>query len=382
MEIKSFYLNSDGKIERDLSPERLKEARQDTTGLLWLDVFDPEREAGPFLLKEMGFHPLAVEDCMDTSHQPAKADEYGNTVFLIVHGIDYSSQKEFVETARLSMFITEGTVVTVHRVPLFSLDTVADRVERDARVMERRADIFAYTILDSLHGAILPALDHLAEVAASLEEVAIDAPGREVLQTILQLKRSAVRIQRTLAPQTRVFNRLSRGEFPLISEEAAPYFRDLQDQTFQLDVINTGVRDTADNALSTYLSSIGIKQNETMRVLAIVAGIFLPLSLVAGIFGMNFDYMPGLDWRWGYFSVLIAMGVVGLITFYYLFVKHMNWNLGRSARLVRSVKPDLNRLMSIPTSTINTIVDTTDSVTRNVTSAVTDTLGNNPNKKK
>lgn len=374
MEIRSFYLNSEGKVEKDLSQERLKEARQDTSGLLWLDISDPEIESGPFLLDEMKFHPLAVEDSIDTSHQPAKADDYHDHVFLIVHGIDYSSDKEFVETARLSMFITEGTVVTAHRVPLYSLDEVVDRIQRDVRIMERKADLFAYTILDALHAAILPALDHLAEVAASLEEAAIDAPGREVLQTILQLKRSAIRIQRTLAPQTRVFNRLSRSEFPLISEDAVPYFRDLQDQTFQLDVINTGVRDTADNALSTYLSSIGIKQNETMRVLAIVAAIFLPLSLVAGVYGMNFEHMPELAWRWGYYSVLGLMGIVGGTTFYYLFARRMNWKIGARVDIVRSVKPDLNRLRDLPGSTINTIVDTTDSVTRNITSTVSDTV--------
>jgi magnesium transporter len=374
MEIRSFYLNSEGKVERDLSPERLHEARQDTSGLLWLDIHDPKSESARFLLDEMKFHPLAVEDAADTSHQPAKADDYGDHAYLIVHGVDYSSQKDFIETARLSMFITAGTVVTVHRVPLFSLDAIAGRIERDVRIMERKADLFAYTILDALHGSILPTLDHLAEVASGLEEEAIDAPGREVLQGILQLKRSAIRIQRTLAPQTRVFNRLSRGEFSFISADAAPYFRDLQDQTFQLEVINTGVRDTADNALSTYLSSISIKQNETMRVLALVTAVFLPLSLIAGIYGMNFKNMPELGWSWGYFAVLGFMGTIGLSTFYYLFVRRMNWRIHPSARIPRSIKPDIDRLRNLPGSTINTIAGATDTVTRNIAHTVSDTI--------
>ena len=357
METHSFYLNRDGKVERDLSPERIREARKDTKGLLWLDIMDPRSEAGPFLLNEMKFHPLAVDDCTDTSHQPAKADDYGDHLFVIVHGIDYSSEKDFVETARLSMFITEGTVVTVHRVPLFSLTQIADRLERDGRMLERPADLFSYVVLDAMHSTVLPALDHLASVAAELEEIAVDAPGRDVLTHILQLKRSAIRIQRVMSPQMRVFNRMSRGEFPLISTAAAPYFRDLQDQIFQLDVINTGVRDTADNALATYLSSIGIKQNETMRILAIVAAVFLPLTLIAGIYGMNFDNMPELHWRWGYYAVLGVMGSVAAGTFYWLVIRRVNWGLHHGARLARTVKPDFERLRRIP-STVNTTVNT------------------------
>lgn len=368
MEIKSFYLNSEGRVERDLTPEKIKEARVDTGHLLWLDIFDPQHESGDFLLHDMGFHPLAVDDCMTASHQPAKVDDYGSHIYLIVHGIDYSSTKDFIETARLSMFIADGTVVTVHRVPLFSLDAIIDRIERDTRLLQRPSSLFSYTILDSLHDNILPALDHLAEVAAELEEASIEAPGRKVLQTILQLKRSAVRIQRTLSPQQRIFNRMSRNEFPLISSEASIYFRDLQDQIIQLDVINMGVRDSADNALATYLSSIGIKQNETMRVLAIVAAIFLPLSLIAGIYGMNFTYMPDTQWRWGYFTVLGFMAVAGLSTFYWLFVRKLGL-AARSRHLVRNIKPPIEQVRKI-SSPINAIVDVRDAVTERISHTV------------
>ena len=372
MEIRSFYLNQDGEIERDLTPERLLHAREDTGNLLWLDILDPEYEAGSFLLDDMGFHPLAVDDCLSTSHQPAKVDDYGSHVYLIVHGIDYSSTEDFIETARLSMFITEGTVVTIHRVPLISVGVVIDRIERDPRLMARAASLFGYTILDSLHDSILPALDHLAEVGAELEEASIESPGKAVLQTILQLKRSAIRIQRTMAPQTRVFNRMSRNEFPLISGDASLYFRDLHDQVIQLEVINQGVRDSADNALATYLSSIGIRQNETMRLMAIVAAVFLPLTLIAGIYGMNFEHMPDLQYRWGYFAVLGFMAAIGLGSFYWLFVRQMDWHL-RGKRMVQSMKPTVENMRQM-TSPINTVMDMTESVTETITRTVTSAI--------
>ncbi len=373
MQIKSFYLNTEGRIEQDLSPERLKEAREDPSGLLWLDVYDPDFECEPFLADEMGFHPLAIGDAFSRQHQPAKVDDYGSHLFMIVHGIDYSSQQEYVETARLSMFVAEALVVTVHRVQMISFDAIIQRIERDTKIMERPASLFSYIIFDSLHDAILPTLDHLSDVAAGLEEVAIDAPGREVLQQILQLKRSTIRIQRTMAPQIRVFNRLSRNEFPLIEEEAAVYFRDLQDQIIQLDVINQGVRDTADNALATYLSSIGIKQNETMRVLAIVAAVFLPLSLLAGIYGMNFTNIPELDVSWGYFAVIGLMAVVGLSTFYWLFARKLILNLRRSSEMIRSIKPPMEHVTRMM-SPMDAMVNATDTAARNLSKVVTDTI--------
>ena len=375
MEIRSFYLNADGEIEKDLDAERLNEARQDKSGLLWLDVMDPDFESADFLVNEMNFHPLAVDDAMSRSHQPAKVDDYQSHLFMIVHGIDYSSDQDFIDTARLSMFVAEGTVLTLHRVSLISVDNVIERIERDIRLMERPASLFSYTILDSLHDGILPALDHLSDVAANLEEISVDAPGRQVLQQILQLKRSTIRIQRTMAPQIRVFNRLSRDEFPIIEEQASLYFRDLQDQVIQLDVINQGVRDTADNALATYLSSIGIKQNETMRVLAIVAAVFLPLSLLAGIYGMNFEHMPDLRWRWGYFMVLGVMLTVGLGTFYWLFIRPFVSDIRKRAEMVMDVKPTIDQVQKM-TAPVGSVVDMTDMVTRNVAGTVTGTVGN------
>jgi magnesium transporter len=113
-----------------------------------------------------------------------------------------------------------------------------------------------------------------------------------------------------MAPQREVLNRLSRGEFPGIKAEAQIFYRDVYDHLVRIEDLNQNIRDMADNALSTYLSSVANRQNETMRVLSIVATIFMPLTLLAGIYGMNFEYMPELSWRWGYFAVLGVMGVV------------------------------------------------------------------------
>ncbi len=373
MQIRSFYLNSEGEIERELSPERIQQAMEDKEGLLWLDIFDPDNESGSFLQNEMQFHPLAIDDALGRQHQPSKADDYGSHIFLIVHGIDYSSDEEFVETARLSMFISEGTVVTLHRVSLVSVEMVVDRISRDNRLMKRPSSLFSYTILDSLHDAILPSLDHLGEVAAELEEAAIESPGRQLQQHILQLKRSTIRIQRTMSPQIRVFNRLSRNEFPLVGEHASLYFRDLHDQIVQLDVINQGVRDTADNALATYLSTIGIKQNETMRVLAIVAAIFLPLTLVAGIYGMNFESMPELEWRWGYFAVLGVMLAVGSATFYWLFIRPLDWGWHRGREMMMEMKPSMENIHELM-SPVGSVAGVTDKVARNVGNVVNTTV--------
>jgi magnesium transporter len=122
-----------------------------------------------------------------------------------------------------------------------------------------------------------------------------------------------MRVHRIMAPQREVLNRLSRGDFPQIGPDARIFFRDVYDHIVRLEELNQSTLDRADNALSTYLSAVANRQNETMRVLAVVATIFMPLTLLAGIYGMNFHYMPELAWRWGYFAVLGIIGFVILV---------------------------------------------------------------------
>lgn len=318
MEIRSFYLDPSGEVLRNLDAGDLDQAIADEEHVIWVDIYDPESDSGEYLHEKFGFHPLAIEACNSTLHQPSRADEFEDHLFIILHGVDYSSEADHVETARLSAFIKKGLLVTIHRVPLITVDQVSEQLTRDSRHLQRGEAFLAYYIFDALMENVLPSIDRLMEVASQVEERSLGHPDKRVLEAILDLKRSALYLHRMLVPQRNVMSRLARGEFAAIPQETEIYFRDVFDRITQLDVLVDGLRGTIDNAMATYLSSVGLRQNETMRILAIVTAVFLPLTLIAGIYGMNFEYMPDTRWKWGYFTVLGVMAAIGLTSFWIL----------------------------------------------------------------
>jgi magnesium transporter len=189
--------------------------------------------------------------------------------------------------------------------------------------MRYGADFLAHTLVDTLIDNVLPTIDKMSDVAQDIEEETLRNPQPPTLEAILKLKRSTLRVHRVMAPQREVLNRLSRGEFSIIRSEAQIYYRDIYDHLVRIEDLNQTIRDRADNALATYLSSVANKQNETMKVLSIIAAIFLPLTLVAGIYGMNFEYMPELRVPWAYFAVLGFMGIVIIGVMWWFWAR--NW---------------------------------------------------------
>lgn len=336
MPFSAYYLMPSGELRRGLNEQEVRTAFTSKEGLLWVDICDTTEEDGRFLESTFGFHHLAVEDCVSPRVHPPKIDDFGDHIFIIIHGINHETESHIVETTELEMFLSAHYVVSNHNFPMYSVDHVKRLVEDDARPMKRGADFLAYALMDTLIDNILPTIDEMGERAEEIEEEVIRSPQQATLEAILQLKRSAVRIHRIAAPQRDVLNRLSRGEFRAIGEQARIFYRDVYDHIMRIEDLNQSVRDRASDALSTYLSSVANRQNETMRVLSIVATIFLPLMLVAGIYGMNFERMPELKWGWGYFAVIGFMATV--IVSALLWFRARNWmTWGR--RRVAKIRP-------------------------------------------
>jgi magnesium transporter len=342
MEIRSFYLDPSGQVVQNLATNDLAQAIADEEHLVWVDVHDPQSEAGDFLHDTFGFHPLAIEACTSTIHQPSRVDEFEDHLFVILHGVDYTSTRDHIETARLSAFIKKGLLVTVHRLDLITLDQVVEQLTRDSRHLQRGEGFLAYFIFDALMENVLPTIDRLMEVAEHVEERSLDQPDRSVLETILDLKRSVSSLHRMLVPQRNVMGRLARGEFPVIATEAEIYFRDVFDRITQLDVLVDGLRGTIDNAMATYLSAVGIRQNEAMRILAVVTTIFLPLTLIAGIYGMNLQ-MPETELSWAYPAVLGVMASMGFLALWLLWGKAFMARF-RQVRHIGSLRIDPRRV--------------------------------------
>jgi magnesium transporter len=345
MAVKSYYLDSEENLKTGLNDDEIKNAIESKTGMLWVDI-EGDAEDGIRVMRDLfNFHRLAIDDCVATLVHPPKVDNFQDHIFLIVHGINYTAETDIVETSQVELFIGQNFVVSHHSLPMYSCNAVQQLVEEDTYPLKRGADFLAHQIIDTIIDNVMPTIDIMNDVADDIEEEAVHNPRRETLEAILKLKRSAMRLHRVMAPQREILNRFSRREFSVISEEAQIFYRDIYDHLVRIEELNMNIRERTDNALSTYMSSIANRQNETMKVLSIVAAIFLPLSLLAGIYGMNFEYMPELTWRWGYFAVLGVMVCAILSVIWWLWLKNVISFRRRRPTFIRPLRVDRRKLL-------------------------------------
>jgi magnesium transporter len=345
MAIKAYYLSPDGNLQRDLGEKEIGTAFKSGQGLLWVDIDGNSEKELDLLDKTFRFHHLAIEDCLSERINPPKVDNFDSYIFVIVHGVNYTVESDIVETSQLEVFVGSHFIISHHSLPMYSNEAVQRMIESDGRPMRRGADFLAHYLIDALIDNILPTIDTMSEVTDDIEEQAIHNPHKATLEAILKVKRSTMRLHRVMAPQREIMNRLSRREFSIISDEAQMFYRDIYDHLVRIEDLNQNIRDRADNALSTYLSSIANRQNETMRVLSIVAAIFLPLTLLAGIYGMNFDYMPELRWHWGYFTVLGVMVVAIVGITWWLWLRNVITLGKRRGMIIRPLKVEPRKLL-------------------------------------
>jgi magnesium transporter len=342
MPFQAYYLSPKGDFKKDLDEAEIKAAFESKKGLLWVDIEKTTETDSQLMSQTLGLHPLAVEDCISRNIHSPKIDDFGDYLFIIVHGINYAAASEVVETAELAIFLGPHFMVSNHSYPTYAVEAVRRGVEDDGRLLKRGVNFLTYALVDALIDNIMPTVDRMTEIAEEIEEEAIRSPQQTTLEGILKLKRSTLHIHRVMAPQREVLNRLSRGEFPIIEKEAQIFYRDIYDHLVRLEELNLSNREVADNAMSNYLSSLANRQNETMKVLSMVATIFLPLTLLAGIYGMNFQNMPELGWSWGHFAVLGIIGAVIVAAILWFWARNwISWGRRRAARIKPfAVEPD------------------------------------------
>jgi magnesium transporter len=248
-----YYCSPDGEIRDGLEESEIRQVMETKQGLLWVDICETTAEDGAFLEETFHFHPLTVEDCISPLIHPPKIDDFDDYIFMILHGIDYAAGADIVETAELAIFLGQNFVVSNHNTPLYGVDAVKQQVAKDGRPMKRGADFLAHALADTLIDNILPTIDKMSDIAEDIEEQTIRDPRQTTLEAILRLKRSTLRVHRVMAPQRELFNRLSRGDFKVIKDEAKIFYRDVYDHLVRIDDLNQTIRETGDNALGTYL---------------------------------------------------------------------------------------------------------------------------------
>jgi magnesium transporter len=290
----------------------------------WINV---DGLGDPEFFQQLGLHfrihQLALEDIFNLGQRP-KLDEYDRQLFIVLD-MAYENQKEEIVFEQVSVVLAEKFVITIQEQPGDVFNPVRQRLREaggNARFM--KADYLAYALIDAVIDQYFPIIESLGESMDDLQENLLDQPTRERVRELHEFKRLIARIRRAVWPQREVLGRMMRDETGLVAPRTKPFFRDCYDHTaIMLDLLDA-FREAASNIMDIYLSSISIRTSEIMRVLTVIASIFIPLTFIAAVYGMNFDpklspfNMPELEWPLGYpFAICLMLAVaIGMIVFF------------------------------------------------------------------
>jgi len=318
----SIYYFDDNEI-RKLTIKELHQQLLDPKGKLWVDLEDPtDAEEETLLVSLLDFHPLAIEDCQsgkeEEGHLP-KVEDFGSYLFVIFNPVEMVQKSESrrqphrldISTSQLSAFLSRQVLVTHHYRPMRSIAYAAQLLSKNPMALGKGPDFLFHIIIDDVVDNYTPILDALDESIDSMEEEVFRQPGPRTMARILQMKKNIMTIRRIAVYQREMLNRLSRGEFSLITQDEMIYYRNVYDHLVRMTDLAESYRDMMSGLLDAYLSVTSNNLNQVMKVLTIISTIFLPLSVITGFFGMNFKYLPGAEWEYGVLATVLFMVGVG-----------------------------------------------------------------------
>lgn len=320
--IETLVLNRDSKVfSRAAAITDIHDLCGVSGNLVWVDVSDPTSQDFDDLAREFGFHPLAIEDCRHR-HQRPKVEEYQGYYFMVLYHASFDSEHQ-LELRELNIFLGPNYLVTVHSEPIEAV-SVAERLWREwSDLAERGTGLLAYLLIDAIVDDYMPLLDTISDRLDEIEDQIFEDLQPESLQEIFLIKKQLLFLRRAVTPLRDVFNTLLRREQQVFSRETAVYFQDVFDHLIRVaDTIDT-LRDLLGSTMDAYLSISGNRMNMVMKRLTAISTLLMSVTLIAGIYGMNFTYMPELALRYGYVGALAAMLVTALAL--YLYFRHIKW---------------------------------------------------------
>jgi len=274
---------------------------KDTPSVTWINIdgihkVDIIEKIG----KHFGLHPLIQEDIVNTEQRP-KMEDFDHYIYVVLKMLTYNEDNE-ITTEQVSLILGSNYVISFQEKKGDIFDAIRKRIRSGkGRIRKREADYLAYVLVDAIVDHYFIILEKLGVRIEELEDELTTAPKPATLQELHQLKREMILLRKSIWPLREVINSMERGESTLIRESSLIYFKDVYDHTIQvIDTVET-YKDILSGLLDTYLSSVSNRMNEVMKVLTIIATIFIPLTFLAGIYGMNFKFMPELEWKLGYF---------------------------------------------------------------------------------
>jgi len=321
--IRTITLNSSSKqfIEECRSAD-ISELRADPNNVVWADVSDPTSEDFDALVEEFGFHQLSIEDCRH-EHQRPKVEEFPGYYFIVLYEAELVGPTDRLELRELNIFLGKNFLVTVHSRPIRAIETAMRLWHEWLDRSEQGSGLLAYLLIDAIVDDYLPLLDLVSERMDDLEDSIFGEFSSAAIEEIFSIKKKLLYLRRAITPLRDVFNTLLRREQAIFPREIHFYFQDVFDHLIRVaDTIDT-LRDMLSSTMDAYLSVAGNRMNQIMKRLTSVSTILMSVTLIAGIYGMNFDYMPELKLRYGYVLAMGSMVAVGLGL--YLYLKKVKW---------------------------------------------------------
>jgi len=281
----------------------------------WFDLDTPTQQDLDFLEKQLKIHHLTLEDVVNQNQRP-KIESFESYVYLVIHPLIRKDHVE-IEPAEVDLLLGQNWLVTVRYGPVPGLIENSRSHERLDDALARGADFLLYKVVDLIVDSYFPLMDQIEEEIDFLEDALVQQADLSEMSRLLTLKRSLVHIRRAVTPQREIFNQLTRHDFHFIRHDYTLYFRDVYDHLIRITEELDSLRDILSGALEVHLSAISNQLNVTMKRLTAWGTIFVVITAVAGIYGMNFEYMPELHWRYGYAAAIALMAAISGGLFFY-----------------------------------------------------------------
>lgn len=300
------------------SLEQCASQMKENPGIFWINIDGIHEMSLMGKAGELfGIHPLTLEDIVNTEQRP-KTETYDSYLFFSLKMLSPGKKKEEQVSEQISILLGDRLVITFQERPGDVFDQVRERLRQTkGRIRTQKADYLAYALLDSVVDSYFDLLERLGDEMEDLEELVLRNPSKQMVPRIHNLKRRALVLRRAVWPLRELVSTFEKSESPLLEKSTRVYLRDVYDHTIQIiDGVEVS-REIISGLMDLYLSSLSNRTNEVMKVLTIVATIFIPLTFLAGVYGMNFKHMPELAWRWAYSAVWGVMIVAALGMLWY-----------------------------------------------------------------
>ena len=267
--------------------------------------------------QQFELHHLVLEDILHTRQRP-KLEDYDKYMFIVLKMLSFNGEQQAVEVEQVSLVLGTNFVISFQERIGDVFDQIRERIRNaKGRIRKMGPDYLAYSLIDAIVDSYFTILEKMGEKIELLEEQLAVEPTEQTLHQIHRLKREMIVLRKSVWPLREVISGLQRTESALIKDSTSIYLRDVYDHTIQIMDTIESFRDMVTGMVDIYLSSLSNKMNSVMKVLTIIATIFIPLTFIAGIYGMNFKYMPELQWRWGYEAILLIMVAVAIVMLIY-----------------------------------------------------------------